>query len=211
MVFTFEKCDRFVEKLLSYGGRRFGHFIAGVFRRDSKGELDVDLMRLKAFIKKGKLPHDAVVNPGRRKDMKVKEIMTKNPVYATLDMSLHDVAQRMNEYDVGSLPVIESEKHKKPVGIITDRDITVRTIAHNQNPMTKIAGEVMTENVITATAEMSVEDCCKKMENGQIRRVVVVDEGGQLLGIVAQADIALKAPQFETAELVKDVSSPKLH
>jgi uncharacterized membrane protein/CBS domain-containing protein len=191
-------------------GGRFGHFIAGVFHRDPKSEMDDDLMRLKTYIEKGKLPHDAAVNLKRRKDMKVAEIMTEKPIYATVGMSLPDVAQRMNEYDIGSLPVIESEQHRKLVGIITDRDITVRTIAHHQNPMMKIAGEVMSENVITVTPEMSVEDCCNKMENNQIRRIVVVDEAGSLTGIVSQADIAIKAPPFETAELVRDVSAPKM-
>jgi uncharacterized membrane protein/CBS domain-containing protein len=188
-----------------YGGK-FGHLIAGIFNRDPKSELDDDLMRMKTYIEKGKFPHDAAVNLRRRKDMKVKEIMTENPVYATLNTSLHDVAQMMAEYDCGSIPIIESETDKKPVGIITDRDITIRTIAHNQNPMHKIAGEVMTENVITVTPEMSVEDCCSKMENNQVRRIIVVNDAGELAGIVAQADIALKAPPFETAELVKDVS-----
>lgn len=191
-----------------YGGK-LGHFVAGIFGRDPKSELDDDLLRMKIYIEKGKFPHDAAISLKRREDMKVKEIMTENPVYATLDESLHDVAQKMNEYDCGSLPVIENEQHKKPVGVITDRDITIRTIAHKQNPMHKIAGEVMTENVITVTPEMSVEECCERMENNQLRRMVVVDEKGELAGIVAQADIARKAPPFETVELVKDISKPQ--
>ncbi len=140
--------------------------------------------------------------------MKVEEIMTENPVYATLNESLHDVAQKMNEYDCGSLPVIENKENKKPIGVITDRDITIRTIAHNQNPMHKIAGEVMTENVITVTPQTSVKDCCNRMENNQIRRIIVVDDTGELTGIVAQADIARKAPSVETVELVRDISEP---
>lgn len=138
--------------------------------------------------------------------MKVKEIMTENPAFVTLDASLHNVAQMMAGYDCGSIPVIENEQDKRPVGIITDRDITVRTIAQNHNPMHMIAGEVMTENIVTVTPDMSVEDCCKKMESNQIRRMVVVNDAGELVGIVAQADIALKAPPLETAELVRDVS-----
>lgn len=140
--------------------------------------------------------------------MKVKEIMTENLAYATLNTSLHDVAQMMNEYDCGSLPVIENEENRKPLGIITDRDIAIRTVGHNMNPMQKIAGEVMTESVITVTPEMSVEDCCKRMENNQIRRVVVVNDAGDLMGMVAQADIARQASPLETAVLLKDVSMP---
>ena len=70
-----------------------------------------------------------------------------------------------------------------------------------------VVGEVMTDNVITVTPDASVEDCVAVMEKNQIRRVAVVDGEGNLCGIVAQADIARKAPAFETAELVKDVSA----
>ena len=69
-----------------------------------------------------------------------------------------------------------------------------------------IAGEVMTDSVISVTPEISVEDCIATMEKNQIRRILVVDDAGNLSGIVAQADIARMAPPFETAELVKDVS-----
>ncbi len=138
--------------------------------------------------------------------MKVKEIMTKNPAYATLNTSLHDVAQLMAEYDCGSIPVIESEENRKPFGVITDRDITIRTVAHNQNPMQKVAGEVMTENIVTVTPDTSVEKCITRMENNQLRRLVVVDDAGFLQGVVAQADIARTASPSETAELVKDLS-----
>ena len=139
--------------------------------------------------------------------MKVKEIMTKNPAYATIDTSLHDVAQLMMDNDCGCIPVIETEEKRAPIGMITDRDITVRTVAHNKNPLNMIAGEVMTDAVITVTPETSVKDCCETMEHNQIRRIVVVDENGDLLGMVAQADVARAAPASETAELVKDLSA----
>lgn len=192
-----------------YGGK-FGHFVAGLFHRDPKSELDDDFLRLKTYLEKGKLPHDAAIKFYGRDDMKVKEIMTENPAFATLNTKLQEVAKLMAEKDCGAIPVVESEKNKKPVGIITDRDLAIRTIAKSQNPLQKVAGEVMTEGVITVTPEQSVESCCQKMEKNQIRRAVVVDEAGVLQGIVAQADIARKAPEFETAELVKDISQPPL-
>lgn len=139
--------------------------------------------------------------------MKVQEIMTKNPAFATVNMSLRDVARLMAEYDCGCLPVLENETDKKPIGVITDRDITIRTIAHQKDPLNMIAGEVMTDTVITVTPETSVVDCIETMERNQIRRVVVADNDGNLCGIVAQADIARQATAIETAGLVKDVSS----
>jgi CBS domain-containing protein len=139
--------------------------------------------------------------------MKVQEIMTKVLAVATLNTSLHEAAQMMADFDCGCIPVIESEANKKPLGMLTDRDITLRTVAHNKNPLNMVVGEVMTDNVITVTPDASVEDCVAVMEKNQIRRVAVVDGEGNLCGIVAQADIARKAPAFETAELVKDVSA----
>lgn len=138
--------------------------------------------------------------------MKVQEIMTKKIGVATLSTSLHDVAQLMSEFDCGSIPVIETEENKKLIGIITDRDITLRSIAHNKNPLNMVAGDVMTDNVVTVSPQAKVEACIFIMEKNQIRRVVVVDDEGNLCGMIAQADIARQIPAFETAELVKDVS-----
>jgi CBS domain-containing protein len=138
--------------------------------------------------------------------MKVEEIMTNDPAYATLNMSLHDVAKIMAEKDCGCLPVIETEADKTPIGMITDRDITIRTVAHNKNPLNMIAGEVMTNDVVSVTPDTTVEDCCRLMEKNQIRRVAVLDQIGALVGMVAQADIARLAPAERTAELLKDVS-----
>lgn len=138
--------------------------------------------------------------------MKVREVMTSNPACCLDTTSLKEVAQMMTDYDCGAIPVVENMENKKPIGMITDRDITIRTVAHGKNPVEMIAGEVMTDNPVTVTPDMSVEDCCNKMEKNQVRRVPVVDENGACIGIVAQADIALQAPEHETAELVKDVS-----
>lgn len=139
--------------------------------------------------------------------MKIGEIMTTDPAYVTVDASLHSVAQLMADRDCGIVPVIESVERRRPVGVITDRDLALRTIAHNKNPLHMIAGEVMTEMVVTTTPEATVEDCVQLMENNRIRRVFVVDQNGLLEGVVAQADIARHAPAFETAELVKDLSA----
>ena len=93
----------------------------------------------------------------------------------------------------------------KPVGIVTDRDICCRTVAEGKNPLEMRAGDCMSSPCVTVTPEMSVEDCCRMMEE-KIRRVPVVDERDACCGIVAQADIARHAPEQETAEVVKEVS-----
>lgn len=137
--------------------------------------------------------------------MKVREIMTKNPACCTPDSSLQEVAQMMVEHDCGCIPVVDSHETKKPVGTITDRDITVRAFASGANPTNLKASDVMTSDVVSVRPGSSVEQCCDVMENKQIRRVLVVDESGKLNGIVAQADVA----EFNTprsGELVREIS-----
>ncbi|MBK7708813.1 MAG: CBS domain-containing protein [Acidobacteria bacterium] len=139
--------------------------------------------------------------------MRIGEIMTADPAYVTVDTSLHQVAQLMADRDCGIVPVIETAERRKPVGVITDRDLALRTIAHNKNPLHMIAGEVMTEMVVTVEADASVEECVRLMETNRIRRVFVVDQNGNLEGVVAQADIARHAPAVATAGLLKDLSA----
>ena len=142
--------------------------------------------------------------------MKIENIMTRNPATATLNTSLHDVAQMMAENDCGCIPVVEREGAKVPIGMLTDRDIVLRTVAHNKNPLNMIAGEVMTDHVVTVHPDTTLEDCCEAMEQNHIRRVPVVDEKGEIVGMIAQADIARDAPEEETAHLLREVSESSL-
>lgn len=138
--------------------------------------------------------------------MQVKNIMTPNPACCTSDTNLQEVARLMVEHDCGESPVVESKQSMKLVGVITDRDITCRAVAEGKNPLELTAGDCMSSPCVTVTPEMSVEDCCKVMEENQVRRVPVVDENGDCCGIVAQADIAQHASTQETAKVVKRVS-----
>jgi CBS domain-containing protein len=138
--------------------------------------------------------------------MNVQEIMTKHPVYGTPDTSLHVIAQMMVENDCGCIPIVKSEDEHLPVGVITDRDIVVRAVAENRDPLDLDAVDLMTAGIVTVTPEMSVEECCRLMENKQIRRVAVIDGNGLLCGMVAQADIAKHASNDKTAEVVQEVS-----
>lgn len=138
--------------------------------------------------------------------MYVKEIMTKNPACCTKDESLQQVAKMMVENDCGCIPIVEDTKSKKPIGTITDRDIIIRTVAEGKNPLELTAADAMSSQTKTVTPETSVEECCNLMENNQIRRVLVVDDEGVCCGIVAQADVAVKAGERKTAEVVQEVS-----
>ena len=139
--------------------------------------------------------------------MLVQEIMTKNPACCTSETNLQEVAKMMVENDCGCIPVVDSESSKKPVGMITDRDITIRTVAEGKNPLDLTAADAMSNDAITVTPETSVEECCNLMENNQIRRIAVVDGNGGCCGMVAQADVAQYATTGQTAEVVKEVSA----
>jgi CBS domain-containing protein len=138
--------------------------------------------------------------------MQVKDFMTPDPACCTPDSTLQRVAEMMVENDCGEIPVVENMATMLPVGVITDRDITCRTVAKGLNPLVMTASECMTRPCVTAMPDMSLDECCRVMEENQIRRIPVVDAGGVCCGIVALADIAKHAARRETAEVVKEVS-----
>ena len=140
--------------------------------------------------------------------MQVKEIMTSDVACCSRGTKLPEVARLMVEHDCGAIPVVDDEKNRKPVGMVTDRDIVCRTLAEGKDPRELTAGDCMSEPCATVTSETSVEDCCHVLEENQVRRVPVVDSQGGCCGIVAQADIAQRAPEHETAQVVRDVSKP---
>ena len=140
--------------------------------------------------------------------MQVKDIMTPDPACCTPDSTLQRAAEMMVEHDCGEIPVVENAASMLPVGVITDRDITCRTVAKGLNPLTMTVSECMTTPCITVMPDMSLDECCRVLEENQIRRVPVVDAGGACCGIVALADIARNAAKRETAEVVKEVSEP---
>ena len=140
--------------------------------------------------------------------MQVKDVMTADPACCTKDSSLQEVAKLMVEHDCGEIPVVASQETRKPIGVITDRDIVVRSVAKGENPLDLTAADCMTEPCVTVTPEMSIEECGNILESNKIRRVPVVDEAGSCCGIVAVADIALRAGGTVSTEVVKEVSEP---
>src|SRR5262247_2499452 len=105
--------------------------------------------------------------------MTVKEIMTPNAECCTTGTNLRDVAQLMVKSDCGEIPVCDAGR--KPIGVVTDRDIVCRVVATGQNPSELTAGDCMSTPVVTTTPDASVEDCARLMEAHQIRRLPVVD------------------------------------
>ena len=139
--------------------------------------------------------------------MQVREIMTNRLAYCTPDASLQEVAAMMASCDCGAIPVIDPAS-SKALGVITDRDIVCRAVATHKNPGAIQAQEVMSAPIAAVFPQSSLEECLSKMESAQIRRMLVIDNAGTLCGVVSQADIVRAVPEHQTAELLRDVSTP---
>jgi CBS domain-containing protein len=140
--------------------------------------------------------------------MKAKELMTPNPACCTPETSLREVAQMFVDHDCGSIPVVENQSVRRPIGIITDRDIACRAIAAGRNALELTAADCMSSPCVTVPIDASLEECCEAMEQNKVRRILVVDENGCCCGVIAQADVALRGKEKKAAEVVKEVSQP---
>jgi len=136
--------------------------------------------------------------------LRASEIMTKNVRTATRDMSLCEVAAMMRDGDMGAVPVVDGGKL---IGIVTDRDIVVRAVADGKTADTPI-GEVMTTELFTVTPDDFVFEAIHLMGDKQVRRVPVINNNGELAGIIAMADVALETEdEREIAETLEEISS----
>jgi CBS domain-containing protein len=137
--------------------------------------------------------------------MKVSEIMTREVRVASPDQSIREAARLMAEIDVGALPVGERDRL---VGMITDRDIAVRAVAHGRAPDTPIR-DVMTDDVKYCFEDEEVHDVARNMADIQMRRLPVVNRDKRLVGIVAVADLATAPADPEVVgEAVAGISEP---
>lgn len=142
------------------------------------------------------------------------DIMTRNPDTVTPDTSLADVAVRMRDLDVGIIPVVSDEGDDRLVGVITDRDIVVRAAAEGKDVKKTKVGDHMTSEVETVDERASVRDVFSVMKREQVRRVPVTDDGGRLVGIIAQADLAVDYAgldlqrETEVEEVLERISEP---
>jgi CBS domain-containing protein len=164
----------------------------------------------------GSRGHEEGGRSGGRNRMRASEIMTEDPEVVTPDATLQDVARRMRERDVGIIPVVESEDDRRLRGVITDRDIAIRAVAEGMDGSAKVS-DCMTTQVETVNKNDSMERVVDLMEREQVRRVPVTDREGRLVGIIAQADVALDyadtshSREHRLAEMVERVSQPSRH
>jgi CBS domain-containing protein len=137
--------------------------------------------------------------------MQIKDVMTKDVASVNPDDSVERAAQLMKEYNVGSIPICSGEK---VIGIITDRDITLRCVAQGENSKKISVRDVMTSNPVTAAPSMDVHDAARLMSERQIRRLPIVDNNN-LVGMVALGDLAVEPILTnDAADALKDISIP---
>lgn len=137
--------------------------------------------------------------------MKIREIMTTDVRSVRLEDTLDKVARVMAEENVGAVPVLDEGRELR--GIITDRDIVVRCIAAGKEASDTEAEEVLTDDPTTISADIDVEEAARIMARKQVRRLPVVDDEGELVGMVSLGDLAVKSEDEDlSAEALEDIS-----
>jgi CBS domain-containing protein len=142
--------------------------------------------------------------------MRIKHAMTKDPKFCTASDSAQHAAGIMRDEHAGIVPVVDDAQRQKIVGVVTDRDLCMNVVAEGREPEGVTVEEFMTTKVVTCSPDDSVERVTELMRENQIRRIPVVNEQRQLLGIVAMADIVGRADvkTTQTHETLKKVSAP---
>ena len=138
-------------------------------------------------------------------DRKVRDVMTPGVVAVHSSQSVQDGAQLMRSNDIGALPVVDDDQ--RPLGIITDRDITMRVVAEGKDPRSVQVSEIASRGIVTVDSNKPLASARKLMADHQIRRLPVVDDG-RLVGMLAQADVAFEAKPKDSGEMLADISRP---
>jgi len=140
--------------------------------------------------------------------MKIRDIMTKQVTTLNPNDTVEHAAELMKEYNVGSIPVCNEDKI---IGIVTDRDIAIRSVAEGENTERQIVRSIMSSNPIVGNPEMDVHDAAKLMADRQVRRLPIV-ENNHVVGIVALGDLAVEPKLTDNAgialERISEPSSP---
>jgi CBS domain-containing protein len=133
-------------------------------------------------------------------EMRVGDLMTRDVTFVTPDERVRAAAQMMRSHDVGSIPVCESSDNPKLLGIVTDRDLALRVIAEDRKGNVQVK-EVMSTDVAACHEGDEVAACAALMASRQVRRILVLDDAGRLVGIVAIGDLAVRP---ETGQLAAE-------
>ena len=134
----------------------------------------------------------------------IADIMTKSVAVVQRDETLQAAARRMREMDIGALPVVDG---KALVGMVTDRDITIRGVAEGMVAQESLVADVMTEEIRFCRTTDTVAEVMAEMGEAQVRRLAVLDDNHEIAGIVALGDIATRQ-SADTDETLREISTP---
>jgi CBS domain-containing protein len=142
--------------------------------------------------------------------VKAREIMTPDPETVTPEQPISRAAQIMREYEVGIVPVVSDAKSKNLIGVITDRDIAVRHVADSHMEDCTVGAHMTRDDVETVEENDDTAAVLAAMKRREVRRIPVTNRAGKLMGVIAQADIAVadKIPNEQVAEVVRTISEP---
>ena len=140
--------------------------------------------------------------------MKVREIMTPDPVCCIPEDSAQKVATMLRDQDIGSMPVVMDQSSRKLMGVITDRDLCCAVVAHGLDPRQTKIDRIFSLNPVTCRDGENVTACEELMQQHQIRRVPVVDGEGRCIGMLSQADLALHDKPEKVSKTVAEISKP---
>lgn len=134
---------------------------------------------------------------------KISDAMSTKPCAVDADKSVQYAAKMMRDENVGFAPIVEG---MRLIGALTDRDIATLVVAEGKDPETTTARDIATRNVVTVHPDEDLDAALQLMARHQVRRIPVVQQDGQLVGIVAQADVAREAKPKATGEVVEEIS-----
>jgi CBS domain-containing protein len=134
---------------------------------------------------------------------KISDAMTSNPCAIEADKSVAYAAQMMRDENVGFAPIVEGGRI---AGTLTDRDIAVKVVAEGKDPQTTTVRTIASKDLVTVDPDEDFDEALKLMAQHQVRRLPVVEGGGRLVGVVAQADVAREAKPKQTGQVVEEIS-----
>lgn len=137
--------------------------------------------------------------------MKIKEIMTPSAEIVQPQTTVKDAAARMKALDVGVMPVGESDRL---VGMLTDRDIAVRTVAEGKDPARTQVGDVMTPEITYCFEDQDLTEAGELMKKDKVRRLVVLNSDKRMVGMCTIGDVAVHGDHSAAAEILAEVSKP---
>ena len=134
--------------------------------------------------------------------MKVRDLMTRDVQTVRPSETIQQVARRMSELDTGFIPICDGDR---VIGLLTDRDIAIRAVAEGKGPDTP-ATEIMTSGAESVMEDDDLDEVTDKMSRLQIRRILVLDAGHKLAGVLSLGDVALEAKAKEAGRTLADIS-----